>query len=1211
MLATNPFSLLETLDSSLGKLSFPLSSSNKDRSRYNLGQDRLLVVNTTVFGQLPATAMIDSGASALFIDSDFIKQHGLTTRLRDFPQQVILANGKEETITSEIEVPLLIDQHLETVTCQVMKLSGYTIILGKPWLGRHDPSIKWSKNVVSFTSPFCQANCLPTRPPTLPENPSPRSNIPMVTSVTHKACQRLIKKRGWQLFAVSVEEVTKHIDSRERISSMTPEELEEEMRQKIPSKFHDLLPLFLKASADKLPPHRYVDHAIELEDGKKPPFSSLYSMSDLELKALREYLDEHLSKEFIRPSTSSSASPIFFVRKPDGSGIRLCVDYRELNSLTKKNRYPLPRIDDTLRQLQGSKVFTRLDLRGAFNLIRIREGDESLTAFRTRYGLFEYTVMPFGLTNAPATCQQFVNDVLRLFLDRFCVVYLDDVLIYSKNEQEHESHVRQVLEALLKAGLYVKGEKCEFSVTTTKYLGFIVTPDGLTMDPAKVEAVKNWPVPQNVTEVQSFLGFANFYRRFIDKYSRIAASLFTLLRKDRPFAWTNKQQTSFDKLKHAFSSFPILRHFDPDLETVLETDSSDLVISGILSQWFTHPDGKRLLHPVAYFSRKMIPAEQNYGIGDKELLAIVETIKEWSSMIVNLRNPPLLVYTDHSNLTSFATKKILNRREARWAMELQEYDFKIMYRPGSSNKRADALTRQQSRNQPLEGKDKVPLPILGPEKFQLSALETTLVSKIRSALEFDSFGHEVLHALETGAPRHKLVDLGSCALDSDGLLTVNNFVYIPDSAELRLQIIQSHHSHPAAGHPGASSTFELVTRNFWWPKMRDTIKQFVRNCEVCSRIKPARHAPYGFLKPLEVPQRRWTDVSFDLITHLPDSEGFTAILVVVDRLTKMGHFIPTHDELDSETFAKLYRNNIFRLHGLADTATSDRGSIFTSEYTRALASLLQITPKLSTAYHPQTDGQTERINQILEQYLRAYTSYQQDDWVNHLSLAEFAYNNSPSATTKVTPFFANYGFHPRYQILHKPETTLPAQPEIQEFQDRMEKLSTFLRSEIRFAQDIQAEQANKHRIPPPVFKVGQRVWLLRKFISTTRPSSKLDFKRLGPFPITRKISTHAYELELPNSVKLHPVFNVSLLEPTANDPLPGQKQVSPPPVIVNGEEEYLIEEILDVRKRYRQAQYLVRWTGYAEATWEPYEHVKDTQALDKFYQRYPDKLRPT
>lgn len=349
--------------------------------------------------------------------------------------------------------------------------------------------------------------------------------------------------------------------------------------------------------------------------------------------------------------------------------------------------------------------------------------------------------------------------------------------------------------------------------------------------------------------------------------------------------------------------------------------------------------------------------------------------------------------------------------------------------------------------------------------------------------------------------------------------------------------------------------------------MRGTIAQFVRNCEVCSRIKPVRHAPYGYLKPLEVPQRRWAEVSFDLITHLLASKGKTAILVVVDRLSKMAHFIPTTDELDSATFARLYRDFVFRLYGLPDTATSDRGSIFTSEYTKALASLLRIRSKLSTAFHPQTDGQTKRTNQSLEQYLRAYTSYQQDDWVNHLALAEFTHNNAPSATTRVTPFFANYGYHPRFQILQRPDSAPPLPLELQDFQERMEKLNSFLRSELRLAQDAYSEQANKHRIPPPILRPGQRVWLLRKFISTTRPSNKLDFKRLGPFLIKRKISSHAYELDLPTSVRLHPIFNVSLLEPAAEDPLPGQRQAPLPPIIVDGEEEWPIEELLDVRIR--------------------------------------------
>ena len=492
----------------------------------------------------------------------------------------------------------------------------------------------------------------------------------------------------------------------------------------------------------------------------------------------------------------------------------------------------------------------------------------------------------------------------------------------------------------------------------------------------------------------------------------------------------------------------------------------------------------------------------------------------------------------------------------------------------------------------------------------IARLEPSLASDIRLALDEDTLGQEILTALNTHALRHPKVDLGVCSKDNDGLLLVNRLIYIPEDLSLRQRIISSRHSHPAAGHPGQAATFELVTRNFWWPGLRQTIARFIRNCETCQRIKPARHAPYGYLKPLEVPQRRWQSVSLDLITGLPTSNSFDAILVVVDRLTKMAHFIPCQTTLDSVELAKLYRDYVFRLHGLPDDFVSNRGSVFTSKFTRALSRSLSIKTNFSTAFHPQTDGQTERINAILEQYLRAYVSYQQDDWNDFLSLAEFAYNNTISTTTKVTPFFANYGFHPRYEILQKDTISAPLEP-LRLFQENLENLENYLRQEIRFAQDAYAEQANKDRIAPPIFRPGDLVWLLRRHISTTRPSDKLDFKRLGPFSILEKISTHAYRLDLPRTMKIHPVFHVSLLEPTASDPLPNQVQPPPPPVIVDGEEEYRVEEILDVKTTRRQPKYLVRWTGYSTPTWEPYDLIKDLEALDTFYERYPSKPRPS
>ena len=1010
-----------------------------------------------------------------------------------------------------------------------------------------------------------------------------------------------IADSGAQLFAISVEYMEQFLASKkENLKKKT------DVRTLIPEEYHDLLSLFTKEAADNLPPHRYVDHAIELEEGAKPPFGPLYNMSQLELEALQDYLKENLSKGFIRASKSSAASPVLFAKKADGS-LRFCVDYRGLNAITKKNRYPLPLIDETLYRLRGAKYYTRLDLRSAFNLIRMKKGHEWLTAFRTRYGLFEYVVMPMGLTNAPATCQTYVNDTLREHLDVFCVCYLDDILIYSDDLESHKRHVRLVLEKLLAAGLYVKPEKCEFHTQRTTFLGFVITPKGVSMDPKKIQAVKEWETPTTVKELQCFLGFANFYRRFIKSYSRICNPLFRLLSKDVPWSWTEDCQKAFDSLVESFCSAPILRHYDPKLPTVVEVDASDSVIGGILSQIFD-----KRLHPIAYASRKMTPAECNYGIGDKELLAIVYAFEEWHQYLEGASDP-VTVYTDHANLQTFMTKMKLSRRQVRWAQKLAEYNFVIVYRPGPKNVKADALTRR-SGDLPKEGDGRGPPvdSILRPENFLLSVVAQPLESTIKEALGKDKVAQNIIEAIKAKHQRHPKISLADCEY-KDGLLLVDNLIYIPDDEALQAKIIKSCHEHPAAGHPGRAATHEILTREFWWPGMRKTIARYISNCQTYARLKPVRHLPYGHLKPLKVPERRWDSVSMDFITGLPLSAGKNAIFVVVDRLSKMAHFIPCTDEIDSEGTARLFADHVFRLHGLPRSVVSDRGSVFASKFTRALCKILQISQNMSTAYHPQTDGQTERINAVLEQFLRAYVNYQQDDWHDLLTFAEFAYNNTISSTTGVTPFFANYGQHPRYQIIQSdgPDTAVPTPDELKDFQENFEQLEKHLQAEMKYAQAVQAEYADNRRSSPPVFRPGDKAWLQRRFITTTRPSNKLDFKRLGPFEVLERVGSHAYRLSLPDTMKVHPVFHVSLLEPTPSDPLEGQTQPRPPPIIVDGDEEWEVEEILDSRKHYRQLQYLVKWVGDYAPTWEHHLSVQNAvRAVLKFHAAYPNKPRP-
>lgn len=396
-------------------------------------------------------------------------------------------------------------------------------------------------------------------------------------------------------------------------------------RDTVPEEYHDFEDVFAKKPADSLPPHRPYDHTIELEDGQTPPHGPIYSLSQKELEELREYLEDNLRKGFVRPSSSPAGAPILFAKKKDGS-LRLCVDYRGLNKITRKNRYPLPLIGELLDQLRDARVFTKLDLRVGYNNVRIAAGHEWKTAFRTRYGSFEYLVMPFGMTNSPATFQHFMNDIFRDMADKFVVVYLDDILIFSKDPREHSKHVRLVLQRLRDHNLHIKLEKCTFHTDTIEYLGFVVSPQGISMDSEKTKAIRDWPVPRNVRDIQSFLGFANFYRRFIDNYSKITVPLTRLTRKDIPFKWGPPAQEAFEQLKRAFEHTPILAHFDPTAHIVVETDASDYAIGCILSQILP---GDNDLHPIAFHSRTMSQAEVNYDIYDKELLAIFAAFEHW------------------------------------------------------------------------------------------------------------------------------------------------------------------------------------------------------------------------------------------------------------------------------------------------------------------------------------------------------------------------------------------------------------------------------------------------------------------------------------------------------------------------------------------------------------------------------------------------------
>ncbi|MBW0530679.1 hypothetical protein O181_070394 [Austropuccinia psidii MF-1] len=722
-----------------------------------------------------------------------------------------------------------------------------------------------------------------------------------------------------------------------------PEEIETVLRVVSPA-YHQHLDVFSKVKAEKLPPHCTCDHHLKLEV-LLPPVGAIYSLSKNKSETLLAYVSEN-------------------------------------------NRYPVPPMNQLLTVFNGSTIFSKIDLRGAYNLLSIKEGDEHLSAFRTKYDSYEYLVMPFGLTNAPDSFQNLVNDIFADFLDIFVVVYLDDIMVFPSSEEAHVKHVTSVLQRLRDNNFFAKASMCVFHASSVEYLGYVVSSEGLKMDSYKVQQILNWPQPKNIKALQSFLGFANFYCLFIRNYSKKISALTSLLKKYSPFIFNEEAHSQFQILKEAFTTALILSHFNPSLPTIVETDSFDYALGAILSQ--VNDSGK---HPIVFDSRKLLPAELNYEIHDKELLGILWALKLWRAFLLSLSDS-FEVLTDHSSLQYFMSSKVLTRRQARWVEFLSEFHFSITYHPGRLATLSDALScwdnvypergvdfigkNTQNFNQVLKQND-----IKESRSFLIKVeVFSDVVDQIQKAVWQDKDYKKILKQLARGEsvpdytpePQFKL-------------LLFKDRVVIPSNHELQLDILQKYHDSALAPQPGQEKTLKLIKRDFYCACINQIIKYYVSSCQQCSRNKNIHHEKFGLLKPLQIPSGPWNSLSIELITQLSLSSNFDSILVVVDRFSKMATFIPTYSTITALDVAQIIISHVFSKHGLPRSVVSDRGSLFVSSFWTQLCQKLNISRDLSTAFHPSTDGQTERLNQILEQYLWMYLSYHQDDWHTWLPLA--------------------------------------------------------------------------------------------------------------------------------------------------------------------------------------------------------------------------------
>jgi hypothetical protein len=980
------------------------------------------------------------------------------------------------------------------------------------------------------------------------------------------------------------------------IAALLPSEPKSRPPVEIPDTYKDLKDVFEKRLADKLPPNRSYDHAINLKPDAQIPWSALYSLSPDEDAAMLAFLKENLPKGFIRPSTSSAAAGALFVRKKLTKELRLCLDYRAMNDITVKDRYPLPKIDELLDRLTKAKIFTRLDLRGAYNLLRIKPGDEWKTAFRTRYGLFEFCVMPFGLCNAPASFQRFMNDTLRdVGLDVCVICYLDDILIFSENPDDHTRHVRAVLQQLLDAGLYVKLDKCEFNVTETTFVGYHISQQGISMEQAKVESILEWKFPHTVKGMQIFLGFANFYRRFIKGFARIVEPLQQLTRKDaKSLNWDDPVYLeAFENLKNAFTSAPVLRVPDVTKPFFIETDASKFAIGQVLSQ--VDPKDNEL-HPVAYRSRSLAKEERAYGTPDQELLSVITAFKNWRHYLMGAQTPTTVI-TDHKNLIYHSTSRLLNDRQIRWALQLQNFNFKILHRPGAQHGNADALSRREDLRPPT---DTEPHPAILPPDIFIGALvtqpqpESSLLESIKAHNITDTTFAELKKK-----PQYSV---------KDGLLFHKSRLYVPP--EDRDNVLHSCHDSPIAGHFGRTKTLELVRRPYFWPGLHKDVAKYVHGCDACTRASLPTTKPQGFLQPLPIPTRMFGTWGLDFFSGMPQVDKYDCILVATNHLNKKAIFIPCSKEVDARQTADLFISHVFKDHGIPDNIVADRGPQFVSKFFQALFSRLGCKVKLTSARHAETNGQTENLNKILGRYIRTFQDHAQTNWLDMLPLAQFSYNNSYHTAIGMSPFMAMYGCHPKFTLNNEPDYV----PAATERATSMHETVTLLQQRLTEAKSLYTKNANRHRLPTPTFAVGEKVWLSSKGLSSDRTAPKFADRRQGPFPVIAKINDESYRLDLPARFKCHNVFHVSLLYAVSPHHRP-VTHPNPPPItdLPDTDPEWELDCILKCRKQGRGYQYLIHWKGYShdDDIWIPPKNLKNAmETVEKFHQENPDVVRP-
>lgn len=984
------------------------------------------------------SALLDSGADVSFISQELVNKLKIPVIELPDPIPLRLADGALTNSITLVTSPLtfFINNHEESLSFMVTsfgEVTDFDIILGHSWFYHNNAKINFRKYHVTIGEwtltgrpmgrhPRFRSSKIPAAEPSEDFATSFDSNVELdLTSFEIEPFQETFDDPLTTPFSQG------EIPVGSKVSSNPSGEI-----SAVPSwVLEEYADIFSGKDDLALPTHSRFDCKIPVKPGSKAKRSKFYPLTVDEKEAMNEWITTNLKRGFIRRSKSEWASPCFFVHQNGKK--RLCMDYRALNSVTVKSKAAIPLMSEVFITLASAKIFTCIDLRTAYHQVRVADEDVEKTAFITSMGQFESLVMLFGLTNAPSDFQAIMNEI---FFDLdYVLAYLDDITIFSNNPEEHEARTRVVFDRLRQNGLFCNLEKCQFNLSKISYLGYIVSSEGLSMDPAKVAAVTEWPIPSRKKEVQSFLGFANFYRRFIHNFSKLTVPLTQLLKKGVDFVWSKECDLAFNNLKKSFSNGNMLIHPSDDKPFILETDASDFALGAVLYQ----RNDDDILQPVGFYSRQFLPAERNYPVYERELLAIVASLKHWRHLLMGSRHQ-ISIHSDHKNLLYFQTATAMSPRLARWSMYLSCFDFVINYVKGSENERADLLSRRPDFESAANLVAMPPQALLPEEKFVeiqpekldvmtrgIPILEPQDLPPVQSDVLLEDFDLNldwplaILHFFLTD----EWIDmpeqfLKKCLVEKANFAEKNGILYriLADKVttvpycRAKERCAKVKQLHEGIGHFKFDSLKDIISLRFWWPNWQLTVKEVIQQCPKCQMDESANtkvKLPLNPLPPAPLPFMRW---GIDFVQDLPLTDsGNRHIITAIDYATRWVVTKAVPSRTSAEMVKFLY-DHILIPFGCPQELISDRASAIVAGALPGYLAIQGIKHKATTPYHPQTNGMVERMHCSLTHAITTLSNSKANCWDDYLAQATFALRVRKHAVTGFSPFQLLYGIEP-------------------------------------------------------------------------------------------------------------------------------------------------------------------------------------------------------